>query len=67
MFAARGNSENYIRIQPTGLHNANPQMDDATDVNIKALMELGNETAQNCPELDRIVDVLLSGTDPVEF
>jgi hypothetical protein len=42
-------------------------MDNASKENIEALVELGIETAENCPDLDRIVDMLLSGPDPVEF
>lgn len=68
MFSAGGNLANYIRIQPSSLMNADPQMDDATPVNITALVEVGKATAQNCDaELDRVVEILLAGPDPVEF
>ncbi len=67
MFSAQNHQDNYIRIQPTSLGDANPEMDDASKTNIDALIKLGTETAQNCPELDRIVDMLVMGSDPVEF
>lgn len=68
MFAAVGNSQNYVRIQPASLGEANPEMDDASEANLRALTEVGTETAQNCSqELDRIVDVLMAGPDPVQF
>jgi patatin-like phospholipase/acyl hydrolase len=67
MFSAHGNEANYVRIQPTSLGDAKPEMDNASKGNIEALVELGIETAENCPDLDRIVDMLLSGPDPVEF
>jgi patatin-like phospholipase/acyl hydrolase len=67
MFSARNNLQNYVRVQPTTLRDADPQMDNATKENIQALIELGIETAENCPDLDKIVDVLLQGPDPVEF
>jgi patatin-like phospholipase/acyl hydrolase len=67
MFSAMGNDANYVRIQPSSLGDANPQMDDASDNNIQALIKLGTETADNCPELDHIIDVVLQGEDPVQF
>lgn len=68
IFAAAGNSGNYIRIQPSSLGDANTEMDDASEPNIKALVEVGTETAEHCSrELDRIVDVLTEGADPVKF
>ncbi|MDB5012853.1 MAG: Patatin [Daejeonella sp.] len=68
MFLAGGNQSNYTRLQPASLGNANPEMDDATEENIQALIEVGIETSQNCSdELDRIVDILLEGEDKVEF
>jgi len=67
MFSAHGNEANYIRIQPSNLGDADPAMDNASKENIQALVELGTETAENCPDLDRIADVLLAGPDPVEF
>lgn len=67
MFSAHGNEANYVRIQPTNLRDADPAMDNVKKENIQALVELGTETAENCSDLDRIVDVLLAGPDPVEF
>lgn len=68
MFLAGGNQRNYTRLQPASLGSANPEMDDATEENIQALIEVGIETAQNCSdELNRIVDILLEGEDKVEF
>jgi patatin-like phospholipase/acyl hydrolase len=67
MFSANGNDANYVRIQPSSLGAANPQMDDASDKNIQALVNLGTETANNCKDLDHIVDILLQGADAVEF
>lgn len=68
MFSARGNLDNYVRIQPTSLGNADPAMDNASTVNIDALIAVGAQTAQNCDkELDRIVDILSAGPDPVVF
>jgi hypothetical protein len=67
IFSAYGNQSNYIRIQPSGFINANPKMDDASPSNIKALIELGIETAESCMELNRIVDVLLQGNDDVLY
>ncbi len=67
MFSAGGYIANYVRVQPSNLGDANPQMDDASAENIAALIKVGVETAQNCPELNDIVDKLLEGEDPVEF
>lgn len=68
MFSARGNDKNYIRIQPTDLDNADPDMDNASDKNIQALVEVGKKTAESCnAELDRIVDILIRDKDKVEF
>ena len=67
MFSAGGYQDQYVRVQPSSLRNANPQMDDATKENIDALIQVGIETAQNCPDLERIVDVLLHGPDAVQF
>jgi len=68
MFSANGNEANYVRIQPSSLKNADPQMDDASPKNIAALIEVGKETAKSCDkELDKVVDVLLSTSDPVIF
>jgi patatin-like phospholipase/acyl hydrolase len=68
MFSARGKRDNYIRLQPARMRSASLEMDNATPGNLQALAEVGIVTAQDCAgELDRIVDVLLEGTDPVEF
>lgn len=67
MFSARGNQDNYIRIQPASIRNAEYEMDNATPDNIAALIEVGKVTAEECPDLDRIVDVLLNDTDSVNF
>ena len=68
IFSAGGKVGNYIRLQPERMGNASLEMDNATDENIRALSEVGIETAQNCaPELDRIVEMLLKDPDPLEF
>lgn len=68
MFSARGNEQNYVRIQPTDLGNADPDMDNASEKNIQALVEVGKKTAESCnAELDRIVDILIKDKDKVEF
>lgn len=68
IFSAGGHENHYIRIQPSRMGGASLEMDNATPHNIQALVELGIETAQNCSqELDKIVDVLLKSTDPVEY
>ncbi|MDB5130573.1 MAG: Patatin [Mucilaginibacter sp.] len=67
MFSAGNNLDQYVRIQPASLGLANPQMDDASDENIDALIEVGIETAKNCSDLDKIVEVLMQGEDKVEF
>jgi uncharacterized protein len=68
MFAANGNKANYTRIQPANLRDADPAMDNATKVNMQALVEVGIKTSEECAdELDRIVEILLQGEDAVEF
>jgi len=68
IFSAGGFSKNYVRIQPSRMGDASLEMDDANQANLNALTEVGIETAQNCSaELDRIVEVLLQGNDPVEY
>lgn len=68
MFSARGKRDNYIRLQPARMRSASLEMDNATLENLQALAEVGIVTAQDCAaELDRIVDILLDGIDPVEF
>ena len=68
MFSAHGNIDNYIRLQPSSLGNADPEMDNASEENIQALIEVGKETARNCgKELDRMADLLVKDNDKVEF
>ncbi len=68
MFAANGNQNNYMRIQPKSLSNAKPDMDDASLNNLMALKEVGIKTAENCnSDLDIIVDILMEGEDKVEY
>ncbi len=68
MFSANGNQANYVRIQPANLGTADPAMDNASTDNIDALIAVGSQTAKSCnKELDRIVDILLKGPDPVVF
>lgn len=68
MFSARGHGENYARVQPSDLRNANPEMDDASKENIQALTEVGIKTAQDCSdELDRIVEKIYKDKDRVVF
>ncbi|MEZ0484236.1 patatin-like phospholipase family protein [Fibrella aquatica] len=69
MFSAVNQSDQYIRIQPADLGDASPDIDDARPENIRALLQVGTETAQECQqEIDRIVDMLLAdGPDPVLF
>ncbi|WP_375445680.1 patatin-like phospholipase family protein [uncultured Fibrella sp.] len=69
MFSAVNQPDQYIRLQPANLGDATPDMDNASEENIKALLQVGTETAQNChAELDRIVEMLVKdGPDPVLF
>ncbi len=68
MFAVSGNGANYCRIQPSDLRNADPEMDNASQQNIQALIELGIKTAQDCSDaLDRIVGLIYQDQDAVEF
>lgn len=68
IFSAVKHSHHYIRIQPSNLRDASLQLDNASPSNLNALMEVGIETAQNCAtELDRIVEVLLEGPDPIQY
>ena len=67
MFSAQGNEDNYIRIQPSSIRRAKYEMDNATKENIDALVEVGTATAQDCPDLDRIVDILIKDKDSVQF
>ncbi|GAB3995613.1 patatin-like phospholipase family protein [Spirosoma daeguense] len=69
MFSAVDQPDHYSRIQPAELREASPDLDDASPDNIKALLEVGTETAEKCgPELDRLVDIILKdGPDPIQF
>jgi len=68
MFSARGNEDNYVRIQPANLGTADPAMDNASTQNIDALIAVGAKTAKDCDKtLDKIVDILAQGPDPVVF
>lgn len=67
MFSAQGNQDNYLRIQPTDIRKAKFDMDDATDENIIALIEAGTKTAEDCSELDQIVEKLINDKDSVAF
>ena len=69
MFSAVNEPEHYSRIQPADLGDANPDMDDARPENIRALLQVGTETAETCDqELNRIVELILKdGPDPIQF
>lgn len=62
LFGAGGNPSGYIRIEPE-LHNASPDMDDASPENLAALKEAGNKfVSDNHHVIKGIVDQLLDGT-----
>ena len=69
IFSAAGRRDQYVRIQPDGMGNANSDIDDASDKNLRALVELGADTAsRHDAELERVADVLLDANpDPVRF
>jgi len=68
MFSANGNGNNYVRIQPANLGKASPDMDCTTQQNIEALIEVGRNTANNCTDIDRIIDLLINDrNDSVQF
>lgn len=69
IFSAAGHRHQYVRIQPDGMGNANSDIDDASDKNLRALRELGTATAQrHDADLERVVDILLDANpDPVIF
>jgi len=68
MFSANGYEDNYRRIQPAHLRNADPEMDNVSTQNIQALIELGIKTAEDCSvELDNIVERIWNDKDAVEF
>jgi patatin-like phospholipase/acyl hydrolase len=71
MFAAVRHSDQYIRLQPERFAHASQEMDDASQENIMALLEVGTITAENCrEELKRIADILVrekENPDPVTF
>ena len=69
IFSAAGRRDQYVRIQPDGMGNANSDIDDASDKNLRALSELGTATAQrHDADLERIADILLDANpDPITF
>ncbi len=69
IFSAAGCRNQYVRIQPDNMGNANSDIDDASDENLRALSELGNATAQrHDADLERIADILLDANpDPITF
>jgi patatin-like phospholipase/acyl hydrolase len=69
MFDAVGHPEQYVRISPDSLYNAQSDMSDASKKNIDALVELGTLTAQQCDkQLEYVADFLIeNGNDPVIF
>jgi patatin-like phospholipase/acyl hydrolase len=59
LYECTGNKDNYIRIQPD-LRRASPEMDDASDKNINALLQDADEyISQNQEFLNKIVDIIL--------
>ena len=68
MFEASGSETNYCRIQPEHLRNAVPEMDNASQQNLQALIELGIKTAQDySDELDAVVERIFQDKDAVVF
>lgn len=68
MFSADGREDNYRRIQPAHLRNADPEMDNVSFRNVQALIELGIKTAEDySDELDSIVERIWKDKDAVEF
>jgi len=68
MFSVTDSLSNYSRMQPASFYNAVPDMDNAEEENIRALVEVGIKTTEDCDdELNRIVEILIQGDDPVEF
>lgn len=68
MFEVTGSGANYCRIQPEHLRNAVPEMDNASQQNMQALIELGIKTAQDySDELDAIVERIIDDKDAVVF
>ncbi|MDP3469106.1 MAG: patatin-like phospholipase family protein [Daejeonella sp.] len=68
MFGVDRNDANYCRIQPEHLRNAVPEMDNASQQNMQALIELGIKTAQdNSEKLDSIVEGIYEDRDSVVF
>lgn len=60
IYDAVGSPGQYLRITPESLGRANPDMDDASEKNLRALKKVGNDTAKKYDrELNRIVDMLL--------
>lgn len=61
MYEAVKHPEQYIRIQPSDLGDADMAMDNATPKNMKALLEVGKITATNCAStLDKLADTLIN-------
>ena len=61
IFDAAGVPDNYVRINTELPTDINPEMDDASEENMKALKQLGTEMAQNNEaDVDRLIDMLLA-------
>lgn len=59
IFDAVNKSDQYVRITPSGMYNADHNMANASEQNIRALVELGTICAQeNDEELERIAKLL---------
>jgi patatin-like phospholipase/acyl hydrolase len=69
MFAAVGLPQQYVRITPSSMYNADTNMANASKQNIDALVELGTLTAQeHDAALTRIAEFLIKdGKDDVVF
>ncbi|MCU0421969.1 MAG: patatin-like phospholipase family protein [Bacteroidia bacterium] len=69
MFDAADVSNQYKRIAPTKMYNADTDMANASDENIQALVELGLLTVQQHDEdLEKIADFLISdGNDALAY
>jgi len=60
MYEAVRRPHQYLRIQPTDLGDATADMDDARPQNIRALVQVGKETARNCnDQLDQLARILV--------
>lgn len=68
MFQVSGSEANYYRIQPEHLRNAVPEMDNVSQQNMQALIELGIKTAHDySDDLDAIVELIFQDKDAVVF